>query len=400
MADRKQQLLEALNKAEESDDTEVLDEEDAAEHSSDDPPLVEDESGEESEEKDAATGKETAEDDGKGLAEGGKKAKVAKATDTTGKSPTAEGVGKKTDAPKGAKKDPAAKTVDQTEKEAAEAVGEAPKAWKVSTREHWSKLPKEVREQVQQRETEITKFIGQHGAAIQHKAQFDELIEPFKPFIAAQQSTPMRAVHGLMTTAARLTTGAPQQKAAVVAEIMRNYGIDVKTLDEYLTAQMQGNPQQFQAQPTQERPPAWAQPILSFMQETTQARQARETRVNQEAAAELAAAEKMPFFSDLQEDIGLLMERAAKKNELMTIQQAYERARKMNPEVDAILTQREKAAKGNGDSAIVKARKAAATVRGAPGGGDVSKANGKANDGKILSRREQLAAAIDAQADE
>ena len=396
MADRKQQLLEAFNEDESDEDIETVDEThdvDGEGLASDDTSLVADEFGSEAgEDADEGAGKDEK-----------RKEEVEKQLEKDpllkGIKKLAKGLPKTADAAsKGAKDAPVAKTIQQTEKEAAEA-GEAPKAWKVATREHWAKLPKEVREQVQQRETEITQFIGRHGAAIQHKAQFDETVQPFLPFIAAQQSTPMKAFHSLMTTAARLTTGAPQAKALVISEIMRNYGIDAKTLDEVLSAQMNGNAPPAHQQQQSSAPPAWAQPLLSFMQETKQARTEREKRTEQEAAAELATFEKKPFFSDLQSDIGFLMERASAKGELLTLDQAYAKARKMNPEVDKILTQREKAAAGSGETAVTRARKAAASVRGAPGVGVVVKANGKASD-KPLDRKAAIAAAFDAAQEE
>lgn len=404
MADRKQQLLEAFAKEEEGDDVETVEEPDTEleEDKEHDASVVEDESGGEAapdDESKQESGKASDKDDGKGVPKRDAKLKAGPDTGDAGKASKSESVPKKADAPKGAQKAPVAKTLDQTEKEAAEAAGEPPKAWRPIEREHWTKIPKEAREAINRRETEITQFIGQHGKAIQHKAQFDEMVQPFMSFIVAQQSTPMKAFHGLMTTAARLTTSSPQGKAQVISEIMRNYGIDVKTLDEVLSAQMSGQ-QPIHQQQQQNDPPPWARPMFDFMRETAQAKKDRETRTQQEAAAEIAAFEKKPFFSDLQADIGLLMERAATKGETMTLEQAYGKARKMNPEIDAILTQREKAAAGNGTgTAIEKARKAASTVRGAPGAGVVTKTNGK-GDGKPVSRRDALRAAFDGASEE
>src|ERR1044072_3152269 len=182
------------------------------------------------------------------------------------------------------------------------------------------------------------------------------------PFIAAQQSTPMKAFHGLMTTAARLTTSHPQGKAQVIAEIMRNYGVTPQILDEVLTAQMQsgGAPQT----PVNNDPPAWARPLFNFMQETAQAKKERERRTEQEAAAELAEFEKKPFFNDLQSDIGLLMDRAAQKGQLISVEQVYIKEKKMTREIDEVWRQGKKAAARNGTAPpLEKARKAASTIK-------------------------------------
>lgn len=402
MAERREQLLAAYAEAEGGTDDEALDESvvDSAGDPADDKSVVEDTDPAGDEKAESKGAEAASEVSGKSVAKAGKKSADGRDVDSAGKSGTKAasdkvGVVKKSPA----KDDASAKTLEQTEKEAAEAAGEAPKSWKVATREHWVKLPKEVREQVQQREAEITQFIGRHGAAIQHKQQFDEVVQPFMPFIAAQQSTPMRAFHGLMTTAARLTTGAPQQKAVVIAEIMDNYGIDAKTLDEVLFARLNGR-QPVGSPPVHDgQPPAWAKPLFSFVTEAQQAKQSREQRIQQEAARELEAMEKKPFFSDLRQDIGFLMDRAGAKGELMTMEQAYQKARKMNPEVDKILTQREKAAAAsNGATALEKARKAASSIKGAPStgatGSATGKPNGKAGDTPI-DRRTALSQAFD-----
>jgi hypothetical protein len=269
-------------------------------------------------------------------------------------------------------------------------VAPAPKAWRPAVREHWGKLPSDVREEITRRETEITQFIGQHGGAIQHKRQFDEVVQPYLPLIAAQQSTPIKAVANLMNTAARLMMGTPQQKASVIAEVIRNYGVDIKELDGVLGAA----PTAGAAPRTEEGPPSWSRPIFEFMQEARQSRVTEQQRAERAATEELEAARKKPFFDDLSEDIGLLMQKAHAKGQLMTLDAAYDRARKMNPEIDQILTQREKAAKvntGNGQDPLARARKAASTVSGAPAGGQAPKKKPDAE----MSRREALAKAFD-----
>lgn len=408
MADRREQLLAAFDADEEGEVVEDESNEGAADlvdtklDKENDELLVEDKAGNEAADK--STDDKAAEADEKSVLKSGKKPKTGSISSKPVVSEGTKKVSQKADASKGTKDASGAKTLEEQERLVAEA-GEAPKSWKIETREHWAKLPKDVRDQVKQRETEITQFIGQHGKAIQHKAQFDELVQPFMPFIAAQQSTPMKAFHSLMTTAARLTTGGPQQKAAVISEIMDNYGVDIPTLDAYLTAKRDrggvGNGSLPNGVPNDGQPPAWARGLFEFMSEAKQAKQTREQRVQSEAAEELAAMEKKPFFSDLQSDIGLIMQHASSKGQIMTLDQAYAKARKMNPEVDKILTQREKAAAGNGSEAIAKARKAASTVRGAPGTGSAISTNGKGpQNEKPLTRRQQLSASFDEASEE
>lgn len=384
MADRREQILAAMGEKDEEETGEEPGTETVTPNGDEEPVL--EPSKEAPQEEKSGTGKEA-------VQEGGKKLDKSARAEVPGSNKKLVGADGKPLSAKAPAKDDAAKATEAAERAAAEA-GEAPRAWKPATREHWAKLPKEVREQVNSRESEITQFIGQHGAAIQHKRQFDDIVQPFMPFIAAQQSTPMKAFHGLMTTAARLTTGAPAAKAAVIAEIMDNYGVDVKTLDEVLSAKLQGRGPLPQQQQQSAGPPEWAKPLFNFMSEATTARQTREQRVQQEAAAELAKFETKPFFSDLREDIGLLMQRAAQKGELLTMEQAYDKARRMNSEVDKILTQREKAAAGNGKD-LERARRAASSINGAPSGAGGAAPAKKNGSGEKMDRRGAISAAFD-----
>lgn len=387
MADRREQLLDAFKEHEETDEEagegagegEVSLEADADSDTDIEKRVLE--SKEETKTDDEESGKEAGKENAKRLEKDGEN-KSGKSGDNA--------ISRVRPDKNPAKKDNAAqKDLEQQEKLAAEA-GEAPKSWRPKNRELWTKLPAEAREEINKREGEITKFISQHGTAIQHKQQFDELVQPFMPFIAAQQSTPFKAFHGLMTTAARLTTGAMHQKAQVISEIIQNYGIDLRVLDEVLAGQQSGRqPNQQQQSYPDSRPPAWAQPMFNFMTEVQQSRQQRAKKVEEDAAREIAEFEKKPFYSDLKDDIGFLMSHAAERGQLMTMEQAYQKARKMNSEVDAILTQREKAAeaKKNGNS-VERSQRAASSVRGAPSG-SASSGNAAKNNG-ATDRRSQL----------
>lgn len=264
----------------------------------------------------------------------------------------------------------------------------APQAWKPAIREHWGKLPKEVRDEVSRRELEVQQVLNQSTQARRFAQEFGQVIQPFQHLIAAQNSTPLQAVRNVMTTAAGLMTGTPEQKARIIAETISNYGVDVRVLDAILSngqipqnAQQPAIPPQFQQM---------LQPVYGFMNEIQQARQQREGQMKQQADAEVANFAEKPFFDDVREDMADLMEIAAKNGREMTMLQAYERAVSMNPEIQNILTQRRQAeeAKKNGGTRLAQRKKAASTISGSPAG---------PGDGKTVakSRREQLEQAWD-----
>ena len=120
--------------------------------------------------------------------------------------------------------------------------GRAPVSWTPATREHWAKLPKEVKEQVIKREREITQALGQSTAARRFADEWVGMIKPFEPLIAAQQATPYQAVKRLLEIGAGLATGTQQTKAFIIGELVKQYEVDLRTLDNTLAQGPQIDP--------------------------------------------------------------------------------------------------------------------------------------------------------------
>lgn len=265
-------------------------------------------------------------------------------------------------------------------------VGKAPVSWKPAAKAAWDKLPVDVRQDVVRREKEMQQYISQNDHHRRFSEGFAQVTKPFEHLIRSQNSTPLQAVRNLMTTAAGLSTGNHEQKAMIVAEIIGNYGVDIETLDKVLSngaaktadrGQGQIHPAMLQA----------LQPVYGFMNEVQEARAQRQQRQYQEAENQIEKNANKPYFDDLSDDMADLMEIAAKRGVELSLEEAYEKAVALNPEISKIITQQKAAeeARRNGGTRIARARRAASTITGAPAGGG--------NKNAPESRREQLEAA-------
>jgi len=294
------------------------------------------------------------------------------------------------------KEEQAAATVDgkgEPGRPAEQIADKAPMAWKAGAREHWAKLPPDVRAEINRRELHIRQTLSQTAGVRQFAQEFAQTIQPFAHLIRAQNSTPIAAVKNLMSTAAGLMQGNPQQKAAIVAEIMQNYGVDVLALDKYLEHNWDVNAGRIKGGNGQrtEAPPAWAQPLFAMQQQIQETMTAQQQRVQMEADEKITAMESQPFFDDLRDDIADIMEISANRGRSMTIQQAYEKAIQLSPEISTIMTNRRKAEElKSGGKNISRARRAASSISGGPSG----KAAGNRGEGP-KTRREQLREAWD-----
>lgn len=259
----------------------------------------------------------------------------------------------------------------------------APQSWKPAIREHWGKIPAEARAEIKRIDLEVQRTLSQTANVRKFANDFANVVNPFAHIIKAQASTPLQAVHNLMTTAAGLVQGSQPQKAAILAEIIQNYGVDLEVLDDYLSKNW--DPKQGLKKPQLEAPPAWAQPVFSFMQTVEQQRAAHEERVKQDADAQIEAATSKPFFDDLRDDIADVMEIATKRGLVMTIDQAYDKAVRLRPDIEKLIPR-----KPSVNDKITRARRAASLISGAPSSG--KPVGGKAGP---KTRKEQLTEAWD-----
>jgi len=262
----------------------------------------------------------------------------------------------------------------------------APVSWKPTAKSQWEKLPSEIKNEVLRREKEMSQFVSQNDHHRKFNEAFTTVVKPFEHLIRSQNSTPLAAVRNLMTTAAGLTTGNKQQKASIVAEIIANYGVDVETLDLVLSGKgAQIKPAQDDINP---RLMQMLQPVYGFMSEVQQARELHEQR-RQQQADELVESFEKPYFDDVREDMADIMEVAAKRGIKMTLDQAYEKAVALNPEVSQLVSKEKEAEQARlAGTRLAKARRTASTITGGPAGVPDGK-------GAPKTRREQLEAAWD-----
>jgi hypothetical protein len=238
----------------------------------------------------------------------------------------------------------------------------APQSWKAGAREAWGQLPQELRAEIHRRESETAQ-------ALQHSAQAREVIgtlqsiqQEFAPALQAEGVDLVTATRNLMQVSARLRFGTPQEKAVTVAQIMQAYGVDVPTLDAILSNTPL--PQHAQAQAQQLRDPR----VDGLLSQIASARQQQAQQQAEEATREVSSfGEGKEFFDDVREAMADLIEVAARRGVDLSLDQAYERACQMDPEISRVLAQRQAAgAAQNAGASTARNRAAASSVRSTP----------------------------------
>jgi hypothetical protein len=243
----------------------------------------------------------------------------------------------------------------------------APQSWKPAAREHWSQIPDSIKEEVLRRETQINQAFQETA---QSRKVGDELLkaaQPYMPLILAENSTPVQAAENMFRTAAMLKTGAPMQKAQLLADIVRQYSIDINLLDQALSHGIQGPQAMPQSQPMyQQNPQQFSDPRvdqLFSMMEQTKVQKAQ--RMQEEANHSVNAfGQAHEFFEDVREEMADLIEVFEKRGVALSLEDAYNKAIALHPEISQVLAQRHLAQSAGASTA--RSRRAASSVKSRP----------------------------------
>jgi hypothetical protein len=249
----------------------------------------------------------------------------------------------------------------EAQKPAVDLYGKPPQSWKPGAREAWAHLPAEVRAEVYRREKEAARVVQETAQARQVTEFVGKLQQQFAPALQAEGVDALTAAGNLMNLASRLRFGTRVEKAQLAAQIITNYGVDVDALAMVLDGRQ---PQQAQQQQQMMTDPRVDQ-LLASLQGL---QQQREQAVVERAVSEVETfGSSKDFFEDVREDMADLLEVAARRGIDLSLEQAYERACQMNPEVSKVLAARAAAQNaGTARQSTQRARAAASSVRGTP----------------------------------
>lgn len=236
----------------------------------------------------------------------------------------------------------------------------APESWKPQAKEHWTKLPPDVQQEVARREREIVMTLQQTAGARKVADQFIAAVSPFEMMIRAEGADPISATRELFGQAAILRIGTPAQKAQLVATVVKRFGVPIKDLDAALVGEQIPDEEGKIAQIIQQQ----LAPVRQFMQSIEGVKQQRAQQVDGEIDNEInqfAADPTNEFFHEVKNEMADLMEVAARNGRTMTLKQAYDRAVAVNENIQQVVSQRRQQQVG-------KARAAGSSLpsRGAP----------------------------------
>ena len=230
----------------------------------------------------------------------------------------------------------------------------APQSWSPADREAWKDLPANVKAQVHKREQEVTSILNESSEARNHMQGFNSMMQPYSGIWAAQNTDPISGIKNVLDMTATLQMGTPQQKANAAARVIREFGVDIKTLDGILVGRQQQNTQSPEYQQLNQR---FTQMEQHFNSQAQQRNSAEQVRLDTEVNAFLKENE---FADDLRNEMADAMDLVEKRGQKISLKQAYDMALATRPDIQGIISSRN--AKTNSETQLNKARKANVSV--------------------------------------
>jgi hypothetical protein len=220
------------------------------------------------------------------------------------------------------------------------AVERAPESWRPTAKEEWKKLPSAAKHEIWKREQEVAHFVQQTSAKRKIADAFVNTVNPYASMIQAENQNPVQFVGTLLQAAQYLRTGPATGKAQFVATLVKNFGINIQDLDAALSGEeLPEDPNDKIAQLVEQR----LAPVNQLLATIQQTRAQRAAQVDAEVDTEIhtfAQDPKNEFFSVVYTEMADIIELAARQGRSVGMAEAYDRACKLNPEVQKVIAQR------------------------------------------------------------
>ncbi len=242
-----------------------------------------------------------------------------------------------------------------------------PKGLSLEAREAWSEVPDAVKSEIAKREQDYSNGIQQYAQNAQRAEAMDKTLAPYQQFFQVNGGAG-QTIEGLLQTGSVLQMGTPQQKAQTVANIIKQFGVDVTALDGMLVGapvsrEMQQQ-QQMQDMVNQQLQPMQQQ-LQQYQQREMQEQQAAQAKMSSEIER-FANDPANEFYSDVSSEMADLLDMAATRGHALGLQEAYEKACLVHPAISKIMQNRQ------AQAAVHQKRQASSSIYGSPGGAPAS----------------------------
>jgi hypothetical protein len=229
--------------------------------------------------------------------------------------------------------------------------------------------------------------------------EFSRAVQPFQARIQSMGLDPVTAASELFKADYLLSSAPMPQRAAVMAKLIKDYGVDFSELDKALVGSAGGaaaDPIQSRVEQLLEQRLAPVQQLLAQQEQQRAAAEAAERAQAQQSVESMLNDPKYTYLEDVREDMADLIELSARRGVYLSLPEAYTRAVAMNSEIAARASasatrQQVQQSAAQANAAAQRALGASVSVSGAPTQGGV----GQRVNGGTADLRGTIAAALE-----
>jgi hypothetical protein len=253
-------------------------------------------------------------------------------------------------------------------------IDRAPASWKQDAKGEWAALPLKTRQEIHRREIEINRALSQSAPDRQLADQYKQVVAPYMGMVKQRGLDPITATANLFEADMKLSTGPAQGRAAYLAELIIDYGIDVKELDTALSAKLNPATAAIVGAPAGTDIAAIVQQQLQqalapIMQDREAAKMRSQQEVTQTVES-MAVDPKYPMFDEVRTDMADLIDLFSRRGIYLSLDEAYNRAIRMNPDTYGQMERQSTVSSATQQhQAALKAKAAGSSISGAPAGG-------------------------------
>jgi hypothetical protein len=203
------------------------------------------------------------------------------------------------------------------------------------------------------------RLIGSVGPKIRLADEVSGHIQPFIEQLSQNNVSPSSFMNDVFTSVRTLSSGNPQERAEIVANIVQSYGVDLRMLDSILTHRLQIGPEALEAR----RQAARSQAQVQHYEGRIKQQSAEEA---EKALTAFAADPKHEFLDEVRDLMADLIE----ANRATNLEDAYAAAVWAHPDTRKILLERQSQERVQAKSQRAQAaRRASSAVHGTPTNG-------------------------------
>jgi hypothetical protein len=241
--------------------------------------------------------------------------------------------------------------VETSEVEAVATEDKAPAGLPPEAREVWNDTPPAMRDAIAKREKDFAAGIQKYAEGAKRAEAMDRTLAPYAQLFAINGG-PQNIMPGVLQTASTLQMGTPQQKAATIANLIKQFDVSITDLDTILIGEQPQTP----AQPA----PAQQDVHQAVAQVLARERQQQQLQMQGTALQQFGQDPKNEFYNDVKGDMADYLEMRARYSDFPSLEEAYNRACLMNDNVRNIIEARK-------SQANQQRKAAASSISGTPG---------------------------------